>query len=336
MFRLFLFTSSLFIYFQTQAITTKMIEFSGSCQGIEGELKQIRQWTESRKGRCIFPNPQEDSEISGLCRTSIEGCLPEEAIEYHNAYTKYDGPNCWNLALVTAGVLPALRYSTSDEMSFFMNSPLCRELSQHEKKQPGDIGAFRTDQKKTEFHGFMWISDSLVYSKNGYTKSSPYAVQSFKKMEEGYNRVRKWICYENSTKNCDLELVNFRCEGMESYLKKFSETFPKGITKAFQDLGVIETCIEAVHGIARSVSTTAMSSLTDSIKVLATYLESEQFKKSLENTPLTERNFVEGALKVRLNSIYEQLDFTGSAKLICLSCMHAAQAIRQAKEALGN
>jgi hypothetical protein len=165
----------LFLQFGFPAFSEMPYVVEMECSQIKSNIDSIKQWTLSRSAPC-----SEDPKISAdtankYCRADVSSCLPPEVISYSAKEAFVNGPNCWNLAMVMSGVLPALRYSTAEEMAFFMNSPLCRQLKPGEKKRPGDIGAIRTDDK--EFHGFMWVSDDIVFSKNGFDRNAPYALQ---------------------------------------------------------------------------------------------------------------------------------------------------------------
>jgi hypothetical protein len=67
-------------------------------------------------------------------------------------------------------------------MTFWMNSPYCRELAEFEISAPGDIIEIRglkenQPQSYDEIHGMIYISDDLVFSKNTSSRMSAYGIQ---------------------------------------------------------------------------------------------------------------------------------------------------------------
>lgn len=69
----------------------------------------------------------------------ISGCLPGFVKTYQNKKQVYSGANCWGTALSFKkhSLLP--RFVWSQEMKYWLDSPLCRVLDVGEKKQAGDI-----------------------------------------------------------------------------------------------------------------------------------------------------------------------------------------------------
>jgi hypothetical protein len=138
-----------------------------------------------------------------FCEHDITECVPEHVKRYQGVHASLRGPNCWNLALVMSQILPNLRYSDPEEISFYMQPPLCNSVPSGEKRSPGDIGLIRNvDSEKIGFgpkgevHGFIYINNDLVYSKNGLGKENPYAIQSAEKMYSEYPLTLNSECHD--------------------------------------------------------------------------------------------------------------------------------------------
>ncbi len=62
-------------------------------------------------------------------------CLPKQILSFYGYHNQLPGPNCFNLALMMAGLVPGLRYTDPHEISETLSSPLCQELQ--EAPRPG-------------------------------------------------------------------------------------------------------------------------------------------------------------------------------------------------------
>lgn len=91
------------------------------------------------------------------------------------------GPNCWNGALLKAGLINSVRFVSNAEYWFWMNSPYCRQLGPHEEKQRGDLGSLFW-RGQGHYHSFVYIDGKWVFSKNSPETKYPYEVQRFEAM----------------------------------------------------------------------------------------------------------------------------------------------------------
>lgn len=119
--------------------------------------------------------------VPGGCEADITPCVPGLVSRYQGVYPRAVGPNCWNLALVNSGILPGLRYTTEQEMSFYLHSPMCRKL-QDQERRAGDIASIakKSESQHQEIHAFIYISDDIAYSKNGSAGDDPFGLQPMK------------------------------------------------------------------------------------------------------------------------------------------------------------
>lgn len=111
------------------------------------------------------------------CYMTVNEVMPDFAKNYQNVKTGRWGPNCWNAVLVASKILPIARFSPPEEMSFWMTSPLCKEVPDNETPQPGDIAAIR-DSNLNEVHASVFVTEELFFSKNSLTTQDSYQLQS--------------------------------------------------------------------------------------------------------------------------------------------------------------
>ncbi len=169
------------------------------CEEIHKNIESIRKWTENigelrpaLLSKILKVKKRENSLTTGQCQVDITDILPEKVKEIQGLNPQKHGPNCWNAALVLSKVLPNLRYTHNKEVFDIINSPLCSPVDANEKPRAGDLGIVRLPHEKStnaatdEQYGFIFISDKLVFSKNGYKKQNPYSLQSTSKMLDLY------------------------------------------------------------------------------------------------------------------------------------------------------
>ncbi|MEI8192180.1 MAG: hypothetical protein WCI75_20940, partial [candidate division NC10 bacterium] len=152
----------------------RLILAGSDCAGLRRQAAALSQWA-LRLGEASAP-PGECACGPSECLMDAEASAPEIVRYLHGVHAGRWGPNCWNSVLVAAKILPALRFSPPEEMSFWMASPLCRMLGPEETPVPGDIVAIRAGEGE-EVHGFVYVTEELVFSKNQLTAASPYLLQ---------------------------------------------------------------------------------------------------------------------------------------------------------------
>lgn len=286
---------------------------SSSCEEVYEISNSLKQWTKKTESQKVCDAKSGIQRNEGFCEIDIRSCVPDHVFKYHGLKPELDGPNCWNLALVLKGILPALRFSTPEEMTFYMRPPLCRPLSDDEQPKPGDIGAIRADE--FEIHGFVYISDKIAYSKNGMARTSPFLLQPLELIEERYykgGRSNDPECENSKSKpTCPSLATYFRCISMREYLKSH-KNISKEILETLNQFDSFENCIEeqAVRNIA--LTEEATNNIVEVAQALATYLD-QQINSNNPQTELNEQElFMLGALQMRLGSIVEQLAWGGA------------------------
>ncbi|MGZ3748059.1 MAG: hypothetical protein ACXVCE_14135 [Bacteriovorax sp.] len=180
-------------FFGAQAIAESLIEVTRnnggviflngpSCQELVQQERALRLWT-LNSGETPGPiaSPLESSDHSH-CQLVINNSIPTLARSLQSFKTAFNGPNCWNTSLRLSGLTSFARFSTDEEMSFWMSSPYCRELSSSDSPLPGDIIAIRAEKEGQpkafeEIHGMIYLSEDLAFSKNTSSTMSPYSIQ---------------------------------------------------------------------------------------------------------------------------------------------------------------
>lgn len=282
-----------------------------SCDELIKTTKVLDQWTKnSHEIKSCPVNFQSPVQKNDRCSYDVTDCLPSHLIKYGGVAPKYNGPNCWNLALVMKNILPALRHTTGDEMAFYMSSPLCRQIKNNEPKIPGDVGAIRikTAEKTEEYHGFIYISDDIAYSKNGLAKENPYMILSTNIMMDVYTVPKDPKCRQNeinSNANCGIATSYFRCMSMEEYLAK--QNTPKEIMTAIRHVDNFDKCLESTTLRDQPLSKLAEKNLFDSLNVISNYLYDETEKAKVSDLKDPKQIFMLTSLSLKLNAIAMQL-----------------------------
>jgi hypothetical protein len=158
----------------------------------------------------------------GECKVNITKVIPKIVLEKESSVLVKNGPNSWNSSLVTAGILPHHRYTQKSEMSFWMNSPLCKERAADEAAAPGDIIAIRNFNGE-EVHGFVNLTKELSYSKNGFRKGTKYQLANPAEIYETYGvsaGCEKVFRKPADTNACPFYANVFKCDSMDEYLAK--------------------------------------------------------------------------------------------------------------------
>jgi hypothetical protein len=240
-------------------------------------------------------------------------CVPSHVLRYHDVLPREQGPNCWNLALVMQQILPNLRQVSEDEMNFYARPPLCKELKNTDNIPPGAMGAMRFVDKNgisKEIHGFIHITDDLVYSKNGYVSSAPFKLQKTSDVLKEYfdqgDLKEIAYCDDKHLKNCKTAKY-FSCDSMENYLKK-NPKLESSFKKIHIGMNVLESCLEKVG--MNSVQN--IPAFDNFIKDILTVIEKEYDSETRDLNLLDDNDklFILGSLKLAINSVADELQYT--------------------------
>jgi hypothetical protein len=308
-------------------VRDRIILSDRSCAVVMDVTKSLSDWMEKSihdKSKSCPINLRSPVQKNGKCTYDITDCVPDHVVKYQGVNPKYQGPNCFNLTLVMNNILPALRYVSPDEVAFYLNPPICRELKNEEKREAGDIGAIRqitVNKERTgamvdEYHAFVYISDKIAYSKNGYAQTSPYGLLPLEKVYELYNINKNKECRENELNpraDCKFVTSYFRCISMEEYLAQ-TKNVSVEVKNTFATLEGYEQCLEKKMMSATPVSAIAQNNVKDSVMALAVYLNAELEKNNTEQIKNKEQNFVLASIRLKLAAIADQFEMTKSPK----------------------
>lgn len=162
------------------------LELVASCAQIAARASELSAWTRRVEERGCTLGPARQA--GARCTQVVTDCVPNHVREFHGLKATQQGPNCFNHALVIAGVLPGLRNSTQEELQFYLTN-LCRPVPAGEPAKAGDIGLIldRRESPPWFHHAYVHISEALAYSKNSQDPSDPYAVQAMAPMKARFN-----------------------------------------------------------------------------------------------------------------------------------------------------
>ncbi len=158
---------------------------------------------------------------AGICTLNISPAAPDFVNLTHGTKAGRWGPNCWNTALVSNKILSAPSFTSPEEMTFWMKSPLCRALRAGESPRPGDIIAIR-DQSGAEVHGFVYLTDELSFSKNYLTAAAPFALQSPEAVYQEFPVAAECRAPGTSAPGCAARSDYFRCSTLGDYQSSMS------------------------------------------------------------------------------------------------------------------
>lgn len=136
----------------------------------------------------------------------------------HNLKVENDGPNCWNAALQSAGLVHSTRFVSKGEYWFWMKSNNCVAVAPGDKLQSGDLGSLIW-KGYGHYHSFVYLDEHLVFSKTSPSSKHPYRIQAFEEMFSADERESVKNCWplapNHNNKNCELEIVFHRCRPLE-------------------------------------------------------------------------------------------------------------------------
>jgi hypothetical protein len=185
------------------------------CAVLERQASALAQW---RAGLHEAAGAPETCGCAGdACSLKVSEAAPDFVNRFHGVKAGRWGPNCWNTALVAAKILAAPSFTSPEEMTFWMKSPLCRALGGGELPRPGDIIAIRS-QAGEEVHGFVYLTPELSFSKNYLTAMAPYALQGPEEVYQEFPVAPECRLPGNAAPGCAFRSDYFRCTPLADYL----------------------------------------------------------------------------------------------------------------------
>jgi len=213
----------------------ELILKSSNCQNLVREFESICSWKKQIEPDFNIPiiSPTQcKKSANGQYTMMAQSCLPSFVKNYHHKRLVKSGGNCWGTALNFKDLSLKPRFVWPEEITYWMNSPVCRKLETGEKLQAGDIinvygpeYVFQDDSEgdkginfwktlfpgryspvksgQTGYSGFHNFLHSETYlTKNiSFGKDSPSYEDrfDFHPLAEVYGRSRETECQENQS-----------------------------------------------------------------------------------------------------------------------------------------
>jgi hypothetical protein len=207
----------------------RIILESSDCNILEKQYDAIINWSHRLGERPIdssscFCNPVDDYSPYLSCEMDITDIVPMSTLEIYNKDVSHFGPNCFNTTLVANKILPNYRFSTPEEMEFWMNSQLCREKSANEEPEAGDVIAIRraTQYGGDEMHSFVFVTPELSFSKNSPSQYDKATLMSTEKVYEKHRVRKKCQHQDRDNTKCSRSGQVFQCQKWDDYWEDYS------------------------------------------------------------------------------------------------------------------
>lgn len=144
---------------------------SNNCAELKGELKSFLNLSK------IYEESTGDYKVECSDQgQNLSPIIPSLMLNLLRKKSEYYGPNCWNSVLVANGLLPAIRFSNSEEVDFVYKN-FCKQVTELSKISPGHVFRIFND-KKEDFHSFIYISPNFSFSKDGPESKNNYQIEN--------------------------------------------------------------------------------------------------------------------------------------------------------------
>ncbi len=242
-------TPFLFLLFSTLAFgtdswrqnaTTHTVVLSSLYPGsLQRTLDNLREWKFKLERKVISEQPSITFDASrNTYSVNVTPLLPStlKYLLFHGPKTL--GPNCANSALMVAGVsggilhhpgnrwsFDGLRYVSSREAEFYLNSSICKRSSYQEPRKTGEIGTlFQVDGKNLSFvHAFVMLDSDTIFHRAGAFEHSEWQITKHSSMLFDYDAFQADSCDERTpqTRFCT---AYFSCKSTSSGVNQYLES----------------------------------------------------------------------------------------------------------------
>lgn len=275
-----------------------------SCAGVSAATRALGEWAGKGPGECALrPVTRPD----GACEQDASACAPALVRETHGQNPQHDGPNCWNLALRSAGFLPGARYVSGDELAFVLKSPLCRPLQNGEARRPGDLVRIARGSLPVDLHAYLYVNEELVFSKNGADNQASALLQDPETVFTTY-KVSPECRGNTRNANCVVATSYYRCGGLDTLLKKPGLPFP--LLKALGSLWDFEVHLGQLAMKGKSLRDGEADALLRGLATFQAYLQGESGLRNPRWAPGETSGFLLDLYLSRLDPIASQLDYS--------------------------
>lgn len=274
-----------------------------SCKELTVQDTALQYWSRVLGEQLGIPSVATENLEGSRCTLDITPSVPSVVRWLQDFKTNYNGPNCWNSVLRVAHLISGFRFSSPEEMTFWMNSPYCHLLSENESSLPGDIIAIR-DKDASEIHGMFFISEDLVFSKNTSSRMSRYGIQRANLVYQTF-RLDELRCRKRQgpSLDCNRYSSHYRCHNVGLDRTDFENKNP-----------TFSTLVRKTRELEAVISGYVMNGNGDFAKnqesIKAQLIEIENLVLNSMINSQKERFFLE-ALLLEINSLQIQIKLLG-------------------------
>lgn len=331
---------------------------SKSCDTLVDEHIKICEWKKNLEPSFEIPKIERTQcrGNSNQYTMTVSECLPKFVKENQNKELYQSGANCWGTAMSFKGLSETPRFVWSDEITYWLNSPICRKLEPGEEKKPGDIlnifgpeYVFKDRDEKKEkgylfwealnpqyltespvsvgysgYHNFLhsetYISDNIVFGKESPSYQDRF---EFSLMKDVYGRSNDDECQENQAISANLrENQNESRDIKGNRCDYFSNVYRCGnVNDFFTSANLTET----EKGIWEEVNTlrkmqNRLFPILQERKVSLAQLEQQELL-----------NYADRSAQVALNQLSKQ-SFSKNTEMLLALQYFTAQGIRKSME----
>lgn len=291
--------------FEIQRQGTLVFIKSNECKEVQSISQSILSWKQKTDAITCKLNLVEQNK---QCSIEVSQCLPENIKNYFGKNSSEGGPNCHNAGLVYMRILPNLRYTTSEEISFYMNSDLCKKRGLKEKPSVGDLGLISMageGQQHHAQHSFIYLSEEFVYEKPNQNKESPFTIAHKRNTLSEYGLNEHETANDNpSYKGIDRKVTYYHCISTNEYLGENPDV-PQLLIRLWDDMDSAEKCLESFTMSIIPLSEMAKENILNIAKALTIYLKTERTQEARHNKEKSQ--FMIASLQMKLKSISENL-----------------------------
>ncbi len=219
---------------------------------------------------------------NGVCKSNISNIIPSIYKELLYNHTKYEGPNCWNAALLGAGSISSIRYVDDGELKEVLGSTICKKINKQQELKPGDIITIKkrtsNSNRVQELHGFTYLTEQGSFNKDNGDVSKPYVLASVKSIFEEYNITKD--CHLNN--RCQLFTEAHRCQNISSILEKSEDHKAKEVYEEALKISCTINELFLGNQILSGELTSLLKVNLNILKEMALELETSEFKSILD------------------------------------------------------
>lgn len=149
--------------------------------------------------------------IESIRAINITSLIPQRMLHLLNQKPQYYGPNCWNSVLFVNKVTDHIRFVQPDEFQRSLPFLGCYKKDVKEL-EAGDIVRIN-DKINEEFHAFIYISESLSFTKNGPSTKAIYEIVNTESILKEYDVDMKCLSPEDSkSEKCLSKVSVYSCD----------------------------------------------------------------------------------------------------------------------------